>query len=57
MALSEPERKKYHRPNDKPATSIIIIIRNLTHLAANLIDLLLVSSGIVIQDIIVKNRY
>jgi len=57
MALCEPERKKYHRPNDKPATRTIIKIRNLTHLAAKLIDLLLVSSGTAIQDTIVKNKY
>jgi hypothetical protein len=57
MALFEPERKKYHRPNAKPATRIIIMIRNLTHLPTDFSDLLLISFGTVIQQPNVKNKY
>jgi hypothetical protein len=57
MALFESERRKYHRPKAKPATRIIIMVRNLTRLPTDFSDLLLISLGTLIQQPNVKNNY
>jgi len=51
----ELEVNKNHRPNARPTTRTIIIARRIL-LPKNLLGLVLISSGIVIQNTTVKNR-